>query len=170
MVQRCGLAANTEPVCLSSVTHRTPIIALMCSFWIGASFFLSHCTLRCLIPCETCWNLRQRSWISVHHYGLCSVPLNYLVLLAQTVGKQHRDLTMSSQVIFETCGVAMCEGGGRFPSVLRLGKTLVLDEKPPVPLIILVMINKAFHLVITTLNSSFGEPFGVPEKGLRISG
>ena len=73
---------------------------------------------------------------------------------------------MSSQVIFETCGVAMYEGGGRFPSVLKLGETLVLDEKPLATLIILVMDNKAFHLIITTLNSSFGEPFGGPQKGL----
>ena len=72
---------------------------------------------------------------------------------------------MSSQVISETCGITMYNGGGRFPSVLRLRKTLVLDKKPPVTLIILIMVNKAFYLVITTFNPAFGKPFGGPEKG-----
>ena len=37
--------------------------------------------------CRMCWNLWRRSWISVHHDGLCSVPFNYTVWLAQTVSK-----------------------------------------------------------------------------------
>ena len=74
---------------------------------------------------------------------------------------------MSSQVISETCGMAMYKGRQRFSSILRLGETLVLDEVLPVNLIILVMVNKASHLVITTSNSAFGEPFGSPEKALE---
>ena len=72
---------------------------------------------------------------------------------------------MSSQVISETCGITMYKGRGRFPSVLRLRGTLVLDKKPPVTLIILIMVDKAFYLVITTFNPAFGKPFGGPEKG-----
>ena len=72
---------------------------------------------------------------------------------------------MSSQVISETCGITMYKGRGRFPSVLRLRETLVLDKKPPVTLIILIMVDKAFYLVITTFNPAFGKPFGGPEKG-----
>ena len=71
---------------------------------------------------------------------------------------------MSSQVISETCGIAMYKGGGRFPSVFRLRETLVLDEKPPVTLIILRIFDKAFDLVITTFNPAFGKRFGGPEK------
>ena len=37
LVQRCGLAASREPVWLSSYTHRTPIIALMCTFRGGGA-------------------------------------------------------------------------------------------------------------------------------------
>ena len=72
---------------------------------------------------------------------------------------------MSSQVISETCGITMYKGGGRFPSFFRLRETLVLDEKPPVTLSILRIIDKAFRLVITTFNPAFGKPFGGPEKG-----
>ena len=73
---------------------------------------------------------------------------------------------MRSQVISETCGVAMYKGGGRFPSVFRLREPLVRDEKPPVTLSIIRMVHKAFHLVITTFNPAFGKPFGGPEEGL----
>ena len=144
LVRRRGLAVNMEPVWLSSFTHQTPIFTLMCTFWRGASCFLSQESLRCLISCEMCWNLWQRSWISIHHDSLLSVLFNYTVRLAQTVSKQNRDPRKSSQVISETCGIAMYKGEGRFPSVLRLRETLVLYEKPPVTLIILVIINKAF--------------------------
>ena len=72
---------------------------------------------------------------------------------------------MSSQIISETCGITMYKGRGRFPSVLRLRETLVLDKKPPVTLIILIMVDKAFYLVITTFNPAFGKPFGGPERG-----
>ena len=59
---------------------------------------------------------------------------------------------MSSQVISETCGITMYKGRGRFPSIFRLRETLVLDKKPPVTLIILGMVDKAFYLVITTFD------------------
>ena len=59
----------------------------------------------------------------------------------------------------------MYKGGGRFLSVSRFRKTLVLDEKPPVTLSILRMVDKAFHLVIASFNPAFGKPFGGPEKG-----
>ena len=72
---------------------------------------------------------------------------------------------MSSQVISETCGITMYKGRGRFPSIFRLRETLVPDKKPPVILIILRMVDKAFYLVITTFNPAFGKPFGGPEKG-----
>ena len=71
---------------------------------------------------------------------------------------------MSSQVISETCGITIYKGRGRFPSIFRLRETLVLDKKPPVTLIILRMVDKAFYLVITTFNPAFGKPFGGPEK------
>ena len=72
---------------------------------------------------------------------------------------------MSWQVISETCGIAVYKGGGRSPSVFGLGEPLVRDKKPPVTLIILIMVNKAFHLVITTFIPAFGKPLGGPEKG-----
>ena len=72
---------------------------------------------------------------------------------------------MSSQVTSETCGITMYKRRGRFPSVLTLRKTLVLDRKPPVTLIILIMVDKAFYLVITTFIPALGKPFGGPEKG-----
>ena len=87
LVQRCRLAATAEPVGLSAFTHRTPIIALGCTFWRGAWCFLSHGTLTRWILCEICWNLWQRNWISVHHDGFCSVLFNYTVSLAQPVSK-----------------------------------------------------------------------------------
>ena len=59
----------------------------------------------------------------------------------------------------------MYNEGARFPSVFRLRETLVLDEEPPVTLSILRMVDKAFHLIITTFNPAFGKPFGGPEKG-----
>ena len=62
---------------------------------------------------------------------------------------------MSSRVISETCGITMYKGRGRFPSVLRLRKILVLDKNSPVTLIILIMVDKAFYLVITTFNPAF---------------
>ena len=65
---------------------------------------------------------------------------------------------MSSQVISETCGITMYKRGGRFPSVFRLRETLVLDEKPPVTISILRMVDKGFHLVITIFGSQ-GEQF-----------
>ena len=49
--------------------------------------FRLHGTLRRRICCRMCWNLWQRSWIFVHHDGLCSVLFNYVVWLAQTVSK-----------------------------------------------------------------------------------
>ena len=72
---------------------------------------------------------------------------------------------MSSHVVSETCGITMYKGRGRFPINFRLRETLVLDMKPPVTLIILRMVDKAFYPVITTFNSAFGKPFGVLEKG-----
>ena len=112
MAQRCRLAATAEPVWLSSFTHRTPFIALICTFWRGAWCFLLHSTFRRRISCRMCWNLWRWSWISVHHDGLCSVLFNYTVWLAQTVSKQDQDLRMSSQVISDTCGITMYKGGG----------------------------------------------------------
>ena len=87
LVQRYRLPATVEPVWLSSFTHRTPLIALMCTFWRGAWCFRSHGTLRRQTSCEMCWNLWPRNWISVHHDGFCSIPFNYTVWLAQTVSK-----------------------------------------------------------------------------------
>ena len=87
LAQCCRLAATTEPVWLSSFTHRTPLIALLCTFWRGVWFFRSHGTLRRRISCRMCSNLWRRSWISVPHDGLCSVLFNYTVWLAQTVNK-----------------------------------------------------------------------------------
>ena len=113
LVQHCRLAATAETVWLSSFTHRTPLIALMCTFWTGAWCFLLHSTLRRRISCKMCWNLWRRNWVSVHHDGFCSVLFNYTGWLAQTVSKKNRDLTMSSQIISETCGIAMYKGGGR---------------------------------------------------------
>ena len=75
---------------------------------------------------------------------------------------------MSLQVGSETCGIAMYKGGGRFPSVLRLGENLVLDDNPPVTLIILVMVNKAFYLAITTFISAFGKRLEVQKRGLTL--
>ena len=59
----------------------------------------------------------------------------------------------------------MYKEGGRFPSDLRLRETLLLDEEPPVTLSILRVVDKAFHLVITTFNPAIRKPFGGPEKG-----
>ena len=75
---------------------------------------------------------------------------------------------MSSQVISETCGITMYKGRGRFPSVLRLRKTLILDKKPPVTLSILRMVDKAFYLVITTFNPAFEKPFRGQKGGLTL--
>ena len=72
---------------------------------------------------------------------------------------------MSSQVISETCIITMYRGTGRFPSIFRLREILLLDKKPPVTLILLRMVDKAFYLVITTFNPAFGKPFGGSEKG-----
>ena len=72
---------------------------------------------------------------------------------------------MSWQVISETCGITVYKGRGRFPSVIRLRETLVLDKKRPVTPIVRIMVDKAFYLVITTFNPVFGKPFGGPEKG-----
>ena len=147
-------------------THRTPLIALMCTFWRQAWCFRSHGTLMRRIKRKMCWNLWRRNWISVRNDGSCSVPFNYTVWLAQTVSKYNRDLRMSSQVISETCGIVMYKGGGRFASGFRLGETLVFDDKPPVTVSILRMVDKAFHLVITTFDPPFRKPFGGPKKGL----
>ena len=72
---------------------------------------------------------------------------------------------MSSQVISRTCGITMYKERGRSPSVLRLRETLLLDKRPPVTLIILIMVDKAFYLVITTFKPAFEKPFGGSEKG-----
>ena len=72
---------------------------------------------------------------------------------------------MRLQVTSETCGITMYKGRGGFPSVLRLRETLVLDKKPPVTLIILIMVDNALYLVSTTFIPAFGKPFGGPEKG-----
>ena len=164
LVQRSWLATTAEPVWLFLFTHRTPLIALICTLRRGAWCFLSHGTLRRLVLCELCWNMWRRNWISVHHNAFCSVLFNYTVRLAQTVSKKNRDLRMSSRVISETCSITMYKGGRRFPTVFRLRETLVLDRNPPVILSILGMVDKALHLVITTFNPAFRKPFGGPEK------
>ena len=87
LVQRCRRTTSAEPVRLSSFTHGTPLISLMCTFWRRASCFLLHRTLMRRISCEICWNVWRRNWISVHHDGFCFVLLNYTVWLAHTVSK-----------------------------------------------------------------------------------
>ena len=76
---------------------------------------------------------------------------------------------MSSQVISETCGVAMYKGGERFSSVFRLRETLVLNKKPPFTSSILRRVDKAFCLAITTFNPAFGKPFGGPKKAFDLA-
>ena len=166
LVQRCRLATTAEPVWLSSLTHEMPLISHMCTVWRRAWCFLAHGTLRRPISCEMCWNLWRRNWISVHHDGFCSVLFNYTVWLAQKVSKKNQDLRMSSQVISETCGIAMYKGGGRLQSVLRPRETLVLDEEPPVTLSILRMVDKAFHVVINGFNPAFQKAIWRSRKGV----